>query len=206
MTNLPSGATNTRSTSSSYVIGKSDIGDGSVYTREEVARHNRYEDCWVILDGEVLSLPKDFLEDHPGGSDVIFQRAGKDVTQDFNDQSHTASASDWARRYAIGTCCDGSPRWQDSRRTLFTLHNLRQKLQRLPYLETDIQDEAIIEAKQQNSLVEGRVASSELVELYEDPELHKEYVSLTIVVLSAISAGILAWRLVAAMSTPTRKS
>lgn len=91
-----------RAVSSTKSDDPSQWRDTKLISREEVAKHNRYEDCWVILDGEVLALPKSFLEEHPGGSDTIFQRAGLDITQEFNEYGHSASATWWARRYCIG--------------------------------------------------------------------------------------------------------
>lgn len=67
----------------------------------EVAKHSTEEDCWLVLHGLVVES-KDFLEDHPGGPDVITCLAGKDATQDFEDISHSDSARDWSSKYIIG--------------------------------------------------------------------------------------------------------
>jgi len=53
------------------------------YTKEEVARHNKDNDCWVIVNGKVLDVTK-FLDDHPGGRKAIMLYAGKDATEEFN--------------------------------------------------------------------------------------------------------------------------
>jgi L-lactate dehydrogenase (cytochrome) len=46
---------------------------------DEVSKHNSRDDCWVIIDGNVYDVT-DFLENHPGGEDIIIANAGKDAT------------------------------------------------------------------------------------------------------------------------------
>ncbi|KAK8847389.1 hypothetical protein IAR55_005247 [Kwoniella newhampshirensis] len=52
------------------------------YSVEEVAKHNKEDDCWVIIDGEVLDVTN-FLADHPGGAKAILLYAGRDATEEF---------------------------------------------------------------------------------------------------------------------------
>ena len=49
------------------------------YTREDVAKHNKKGDCWIILNDNVYDLSK-FQRIHPGGSRVISIYAGQDAT------------------------------------------------------------------------------------------------------------------------------
>merc|ERR1712060_766138 len=68
----------------------------------EVAKHSTEEDCWMVMHGLVVDLPKSFLDEHPGGPDVVTCLAGKDATQDFEDISHSDTARDWASKFIIG--------------------------------------------------------------------------------------------------------
>merc|ERR1719409_2189789 len=56
---------------------------GGGITMEEVAKHDKKEDCWVVVAGDVLNVTK-FLGDHPGGELAILTFAGKDATHEFN--------------------------------------------------------------------------------------------------------------------------
>jgi succinate dehydrogenase/fumarate reductase flavoprotein subunit/predicted heme/steroid binding protein len=53
------------------------------FTAADVAKHNKKDDCWVIVDGQVLDVTS-FLPDHPGGEKAILLYAGRDATEEFN--------------------------------------------------------------------------------------------------------------------------
>ncbi|KAM7262583.1 hypothetical protein ACFE04_000266 [Oxalis oulophora] len=62
-----------------------------VFTLADVSQHNTPKDCWLIIDGKVYDVTK-FLEDHPGGDEVLLSATGKDATDDFEDVGHSSSA------------------------------------------------------------------------------------------------------------------
>ena len=46
---------------------------------DEVATHTSRDSCWVIISGKVYDVT-DYLDKHPGGSQILLQYAGKDAT------------------------------------------------------------------------------------------------------------------------------
>ncbi|EGX52857.1 hypothetical protein AOL_s00007g193 [Orbilia oligospora ATCC 24927] len=52
------------------------------FTMEEVAKHNKKDDVWVVVKGVVMDLTG-FLEDHPGGANAILNFCGRDATEEF---------------------------------------------------------------------------------------------------------------------------
>ncbi|KAF8945492.1 fatty acid alpha-hydroxylase, partial [Haplosporangium gracile] len=56
-----------------------------VYTQQEVAKHTKADDCWLIHNNKVYNV-SDFVADHPGGEEFILDHAGKDVTALMKDE------------------------------------------------------------------------------------------------------------------------
>ncbi|KAI7902012.1 uncharacterized protein BX663DRAFT_474668 [Cokeromyces recurvatus] len=76
-----------------------------VYSIEEVAKHNNEKSLWVIFNDRVYDITE-FVQDHPGGDDVILEYAGKDITAIMSDRdshSHSEPAFEMLEEYLIGT-------------------------------------------------------------------------------------------------------
>ena len=67
----------------------SKVSGGKLFSKEDVAKHNKGDDCWVILFDKVYDVTN-FMADHPGGKDAIMLFAGKDATEEF-DMLHQPS-------------------------------------------------------------------------------------------------------------------
>ncbi|KAM4841431.1 cytochrome b5 [Thomomys bottae] len=71
------------------------------YTLEEIAKHKTSKSTWVILHHKVYDLTK-FLEEHPGGEEVLREQAGGDATENFEDVGHSTDAREMSKSYIIG--------------------------------------------------------------------------------------------------------
>ena len=50
-------------------------------------RHSTRDDCWCAIHGKVYNVTS-FLDDHPGGANIMVKYAGKDATQAFDQSAH----------------------------------------------------------------------------------------------------------------------
>ncbi|TDG51637.1 hypothetical protein AWZ03_002097 [Drosophila navojoa] len=77
-------------------------GEGEkTYTRAEVAKHNTNKDTWLLIHNTVYDVTA-FLNEHPGGEEVLIEQAGKDATENFEDVGHSNDARDMMKKYKIG--------------------------------------------------------------------------------------------------------
>lgn len=71
------------------------------FTVDEVAAHNKNDDCWVIIRDKVYDVSK-FLEDHPGGADSIMLYAGGDATEQFEIMHADSILKKYGPKFIIG--------------------------------------------------------------------------------------------------------
>ena len=72
----------------------------SVYNLQ-VSRHNTEDDCWIIVNDQVLAV-SEFMHEHPGGKRVIMKYAGKDASQEFNMIHQASVLTKYAPKLAVG--------------------------------------------------------------------------------------------------------
>lgn len=50
------------------------------FSMEEVAKHNKKDDLWIVVKGVVMDV-SNWLDEHPGGAQALFSHMGKDATE-----------------------------------------------------------------------------------------------------------------------------
>lgn len=71
------------------------------YTLEEVSKHSTAKDCWLVIYDKVYDVTR-FLDEHPGGDEVMLNVTGKDSTDDFEDVGHSTGARMQLEEYFVG--------------------------------------------------------------------------------------------------------
>ncbi|XP_042507112.1 cytochrome B5-like [Macadamia integrifolia] len=77
------------------------MADRRVFTLSQVAQHKSKKDCWFVINGRVLDVTK-FLDEHPGGEEVLIEAAGKDATKEFEDIGHSKAAQNMLAKFQVG--------------------------------------------------------------------------------------------------------
>lgn len=77
----------------------------SGYTLQEVAAHDRAEDCWMAIAGEVYDVTA-YLPQHPTPPSVIVPSCGTDATAAYATKNrgrpHSPYAASLLKEYRIG--------------------------------------------------------------------------------------------------------
>ena len=68
---------------------------------KELQGHTSRNDCWMVIDGKVYDVTK-FLQDHPGGEEVLLEVAGTDASEAFDDVGHSDDAIEMMEEYFVG--------------------------------------------------------------------------------------------------------
>ncbi|KAL1630260.1 fatty acid alpha-hydroxylase [Neofusicoccum ribis] len=73
-------------------------------TQAEVQAHNSAESCYVTIGSKVYDITE-FVEDHPGGGDLVLEYAGKDIKDILEDEvshRHSDSAYEILDEHLVG--------------------------------------------------------------------------------------------------------
>ncbi|KAM8895355.1 cytochrome b5 type B isoform 2-T2 [Spinachia spinachia] len=82
--------------------GNGETAEGvKYYTLEEIRAHSVSSDSWLIIHDKVYDVTS-FLEEHPGGEEVLLEQAGSDATESFEDVGHSTDAREMLQQYYVG--------------------------------------------------------------------------------------------------------
>ncbi|XP_071455196.1 cytochrome b5 reductase 4 [Hetaerina americana] len=84
--------------------GKDLTGVGGVYqtvTLDELSKHNKREDAWIAIKGQVFNIT-DYLDFHPGGPEELLRGVGMDATKLFNEVHPWVNVESMLQKCLVG--------------------------------------------------------------------------------------------------------
>ncbi|XP_051910805.1 cytochrome b5 [Hippocampus zosterae] len=75
--------------------------DVKYFTLDDIAEHNSAKSTWIVISHKVYDVTR-FLEEHPGGEEVLREHAGGDATENFEDVGHSSDARAIAQQMFVG--------------------------------------------------------------------------------------------------------
>jgi cytochrome b involved in lipid metabolism len=75
-----------------------------IFSLEDLVLQKKKGQCWIVRKGRVYNVTE-FVNDHPGGDDLITQFAGMDIAnamEDENEHLHSESAYAILEEYLVG--------------------------------------------------------------------------------------------------------
>ncbi|XP_043524657.1 cytochrome b5-like [Frieseomelitta varia] len=72
------------------------------YTRSEVASSNNSKAQTLFIIHDKVYDVTTFLNEHPGGEEILLDHGGKDASEDFDDVGHSKDALDLMKKYLVG--------------------------------------------------------------------------------------------------------
>eukprot|EP00914_Ancora_sagittata_P012837 GHVO01024782.1.p1 GENE.GHVO01024782.1~~GHVO01024782.1.p1 ORF type:complete len:129 (+),score=22.55 GHVO01024782.1:97-483(+) len=85
-------------------------------TKEELSKHNTARDLWIAVHNKVYDITK-FIEEHPGGEEVLLEQAGNYATEQFEDVGHSTDARELIKKYEVGELVEADHEQPSSMRT-----------------------------------------------------------------------------------------
>ncbi|GFF39620.1 probable cytochrome b5 [Aspergillus udagawae] len=72
------------------------------FTLQEISEHNTKKDLYLIVHDKVYDCSS-FVDEHPGGEEVLLDVAGQDSTEAFEDVGHSDEAREILEGLLVGT-------------------------------------------------------------------------------------------------------
>ncbi|XP_012672367.2 cytochrome b5 isoform X1 [Clupea harengus] len=84
-------------------MDENSTNDGAIqyYRLTDVEQRNSFKSTWIIINHKIYDVTT-FLEEHPGGEEVLREQGGGDATESFEDVGHSSDAREMAKDMVVG--------------------------------------------------------------------------------------------------------
>ncbi|KAG5334617.1 CYB5 protein, partial [Acromyrmex charruanus] len=81
------------------------MAEMKVFTRSEIKKNDDKDKVLFILHDKVYNV-RSFLNEHPGGEEILLEHKGIDASEDFDDVGHSKDAMELMKTYQVGVIAD----------------------------------------------------------------------------------------------------
>ncbi|XP_011163024.1 cytochrome b5-like [Solenopsis invicta] len=81
------------------------MAENKVFTRSEIAEIKDLDKNIFILHDKVYDVHS-FLNEHPGGEEILVDHKGIDASEDFDDVGHSKDAMELMKKYQVGVLAE----------------------------------------------------------------------------------------------------
>lgn len=82
-------------------INNSRMSEVKTYSLAEIKAHNTNKSTWIVIHNNIYDVTE-FLNEHPGGEEVLIEQAGKEATEAFEDVGHSTDAREMMKKFKVG--------------------------------------------------------------------------------------------------------
>ncbi|KAF9425756.1 hypothetical protein BGZ94_007244 [Podila epigama] len=72
-----------------------------VFTYADLTKHTDKDNLYLAIRGKVYDC-SGFIDEHPGGEEVLLDEAGRDATESFDDVGHSDEAREILSKLYVG--------------------------------------------------------------------------------------------------------
>ncbi|KAK7580305.1 hypothetical protein V9T40_000934 [Parthenolecanium corni] len=93
------------------------MSETKVYTLKQVEEENSPSKPLLVINNAVYDVTT-FLNEHPGGEEVLLEQSGKDASELFEDVGHSTDAREMMTKYKIGDVAESDRKKEEPKETL----------------------------------------------------------------------------------------
>ncbi|KAG0039783.1 hypothetical protein BGZ82_006805 [Podila clonocystis] len=77
------------------------MAEKKIFTFADLSQHTSRDNLFLAIHGKVYDC-SGFIDEHPGGEEVLLDEAGRDATESFEDVGHSDEARDIMSKLYVG--------------------------------------------------------------------------------------------------------
>lgn len=96
------------------------------FTKSEIEKNTDRDKVLIILHDKVYNVFS-FLNEHPGGEEILLEHKGKESSEDFDDVGHSSDAMELMKKYQVGVLVESERKNQSPKKGWVAHYSLKEQ-------------------------------------------------------------------------------